>query len=85
MGTGLSAKGKKIICCYIADELEIFEELMRRAMNLSPQEKEEGLASTYDDCQVSSRNHPDTTRFPWKAWVQNSELSGCPEGTLKGD
>lgn len=51
---GLSQMGKEIICCYISNELSIYENLVRRAINLSPSEKEETLGQVYQDCGLTN-------------------------------
>jgi hypothetical protein len=51
---GLSPLGKEVVCCYIANELSIYEGLVRGALNLSPLEKEQTMSQVYQDCGLTN-------------------------------
>ncbi len=87
ISSGLSKQGKKILCCFLATELAIYETLLRRAINLSPIEKEATANRVYDDCGVTnsslavkepivSQTDMGRTIFAWEKWANNSD-SGC--------
>jgi hypothetical protein len=90
---GLSQFGKEVVCCYIASDISIYENLVRRAVNLSPSEKEETMAQVYNDCGLTNsslvagntvaleRFRPagaSAASFSWEEWAKSSE-SGCPQ------
>ena len=78
----LNAVGKAILCCFLSNENQIYEDLMRRAVNLNSEEKNKYLNTLYTDCGVEERLTPvnDTIRdgnkknFDWKEWRN----AGCP-------
>jgi hypothetical protein len=48
----LTQRGKETFCCYLSDENQIYEDLVRSAVNLSEQQKKESLDSLYRDCGI---------------------------------
>lgn len=55
--SGLSSEGKLIMCCYLVPELLLYENLIRRAVNLLPLQKEEALDKVYSDCGIRNATH----------------------------
>ncbi len=77
--SGLSIEGKRYICCHLLQENEVFETILKDAVNLSEKEKIEYAKGLYDDCGVSECDLDTTTNhkfipFQWKEW---KEGGGC--------
>lgn len=51
--SGLSDEGRATLCCHMSTENEVFEDIVRGAINLGNAEKEEYLSALYSDCNVS--------------------------------
>ena len=75
---GLSAEGKKTICCYLSNENQIFEDLVRKAVNLDDMEKTEYLNVLYRNCGIKRDAKYDTgterKSFDWSFWRAKSKL-----------
>ena len=71
----LDEEGKVSICCFLSDENEIYEDLMRRAVNIQEEEKIESLHKLYNDCGIKTNTTEAWTNqsFPWMKWKEN----GC--------
>ena len=52
VSSGISKEGRAILCCYLSNENNLFEELVRRAVNLAKLEKEKYLDQLYSDCEI---------------------------------
>lgn len=80
---GLSSNGTQILCCFLANELEIYEKILLSAVNLSPLEKETTLTKLYDHCGLEERervkqiSNTERRHFPWSEWVTKA-ASLCP-------
>ena len=85
--SGLSKKGKEIICCHLSEENQIFEDLVRRAANLDSLEKNRYLDGLYSDCGITEANQREFEQgdadekeeghhgsFDWSRW---SDSIGC--------
>lgn len=82
----LNTEGKATICYFLSDENQIYEDLMRRAVNLNSEEKIKYLSMLYDDCGMEKglASIKNTTimdgnkeKFDWKEW----RSAGCPRST----
>jgi len=71
----LDEEGKATICCFLSDENKIYEDLMRRAVNIQEEEKIESLHKLYNDCGIKANTTKAWTNqsFPWMKWKEN----GC--------
>mmetsp|Transcript_25422 Transcript_25422/g.37845 ORF Transcript_25422/g.37845 Transcript_25422/m.37845 type:complete len:411 (-) Transcript_25422:87-1319(-) len=57
--SGLSMEGKAILCCYLSGENEIYEDILRRAINLNEDEKRAYLlGGLYADCGTFKEYKP---------------------------
>jgi hypothetical protein len=74
---GLSPSGVRTFCCILAAELQIYEILLREAVNLSPSEKEMTLIKVYDQCGLNAASVNGKEHFEWVEWANNPE-SMCP-------
>ena len=77
----LTTEGKRTFCCFLSDENQIYEDLMRRTGNLSDKVKLESLNALYDDCGIDKGHTPNSNSiinskesFNWKEW----RSAGCP-------
>ena len=84
----LTAQGKATLCCFLSDENQIYEDLMRRAINLSWEEKNKYVNMLYNDCRIGyntsqilhnnngsgNSNGDDNKSFNWANW----RSAGCP-------
>ena len=84
----LTAQGKAVLCCFLSNENQIYEDLMRRAINLSWEEKNKYVNMLYNDCRIGSNtsqilhnnngssnsNGDDNQSFNWVDW----RSAGCP-------
>lgn len=68
--SGLSDEGKLSFCCFLSDELQIFQDLTWRATNLNQAEKRRYLDNVYDDCNVKKEERVMT--FSWSNWRGSS-------------
>lgn len=50
----LSSEGYKKICCILVDEIELYFEILNKAVNLSPASKDESFQEVYTSCEISS-------------------------------
>lgn len=66
---GLSVQGKQTVCCYLASEMQIYEDLLRKAINLLPMEIRETLSEAYCDCGLNGPGLVDGRSFDWKEWA----------------
>lgn len=80
---GLSPSGTRTICCYLANELQIYEDLLRQAINLSPSEKASTISIVYEQCGISfdaveirGIERSATGSLLWKKWAASSPA--CP-------
>jgi hypothetical protein len=76
---GLSPSGAQTFCwCFLAAEMQIYESLLRKVVNLSPSEKEATLAKVYDQCGLKNTVvHDGIDPFPWVESAHRPE-SMCP-------
>jgi len=77
VSSGLSKEGRAILCCYLSNENKLFEELVRRAVNLAKLEKEKYLDQLYSDCGIpieESQQHGGSNTFAWNQWRKTN----CP-------
>jgi hypothetical protein len=51
--SGLSKEGKEILCCHLSEDNQVFEDIVRRAVNMEDEEKERYLDQLYNDCGIS--------------------------------
>jgi hypothetical protein len=51
--SGLSKEGKEILCCHLSEDNQVFEDIVRFAVNIGDDEKESYLNLLYDDCGIS--------------------------------
>jgi hypothetical protein len=61
----LTPRGKDIFCCHLSNENQIYENLLRSAVNLSEKQKEQSLKELYQDCGIIINNSQSPSR--WKA------------------
>ena len=67
VSVGLTKLGKATICCFIYEEIALYEQIIKRAVNLLEDEKNEALASLYEDCGITNRDDGD---FRWNVWAE---------------
>lgn len=71
--SSLTKDGKVAICCSLSEENRIYEDLMRRSVNLREDEKIGSLVKLYNDCGIHF--YPTTAwtnqSFPWIKWKEN--------------
>jgi len=82
----LTLEGKETFCCFLVNENQIYEDLMRRAVNLNDEEKSKYLNILYDECGIDKSKTPNgnpdkdnsgnssPTSFGWREWG----VAGCP-------
>lgn len=78
----LSPQGRRVMCCGLANEIQIYQELLQQAVNLSHRQKMESLHAIFVDCGVSvsalrvngGNSSGNVDRFNWKIW----HSKGCP-------
>jgi hypothetical protein len=76
---GLSPSGVQTFCCFLAAEMQIYDSLLRKAVNLSPSEKEATLAKLYDQCGLENTVlHDGIYPFPWVEWAHSRPECMCP-------
>jgi len=64
---GLSASDKQIFCCHLITELQLYQDLIERSINLYTSEKREVIDPLYQDCGRST----DTMReMSWRRWEE---------------
>ncbi len=73
--SNITSRHKEILCCYLSNENQIYEDLLLSAINLSDKQKAQSIESLYRDCGIlplvsGSR----INGFDWEKW--HSE--GCP-------
>jgi hypothetical protein len=78
---GLSVRGEHTICCYLISELQLYEDLLRQALNLSPAEKESTMSTVYDQCGIDTETRRNMKQNPygsflWVKWAGSSPT--CP-------
>lgn len=73
--SSLTEEGKVTICCFLSEENIIYEDLMRRAVNLEEDKKIGSLLKLYNDCGIGVNATAAWTNqsFPWMKWKEN----GC--------
>ena len=72
--TDLSDEGKAVICCFLSDENQIYQDLLIRAANLNNMEKQRYLDRLYSDCGIAKTKEAASGNFYWSSWQRN----GCP-------
>ena len=77
--SSLSKEGKMVICCYLSNENQIFEDLVRSASNLGMLEKDVYMNNLYDECGIDNREltkpivgTEDVLSFDWRLWRRQS-------------
>jgi hypothetical protein len=87
--SGLSKEGKEILCCHLSEDNQVFEDIVRGAVNIGEEEKESYLNLLYDDCGISKSEREKynsqvvdqdegKTGFSWAWW---STERGCIDAT----
>ncbi len=71
---GLSRNGTRTFCCFLASELQIYEDWLRRAVNLSPSEKDGTMVEIYNSCGVPTSDLNKNTSFRWIDWAKNDPM-----------
>lgn len=66
--SGLSKQGKVTFCCFLYKDNEIFESIVRRAVNLQEAEKEKYLDTLYEDCGITAEER--AVGFSWPYWAR---------------
>ena len=74
--TDLSSRGKEVVCCYLASEMQLYEELLRRAINLFPVEMDATMGAVYRECGWG-REGFEKEFSSWSAWARIK----CPMST----
>ena len=76
VSSGISKEGRAILCCYLSNENKLFEELVRRAVNLAKLEKEKYPDRLYSDCEIPIEEiqHGGSNNFAWNQWRKTN----CP-------
>lgn len=80
--SGLTRQGESIFCCVLSKEIEIYEQLLRNAINLLDSEKEEALHQLYHQCNIlemADRDEYNLTNgtngvFSWSQWAKDKCL-----------
>ena len=63
--SGLSKEGKEIICCHLSEDNQIFEDQVRKSVNLNKSEKEGYLNVLYADCGIKRNDDELSRSFVW--------------------
>jgi hypothetical protein len=88
VSAGLTKKGREVLCCHLSVENQVFEDVVRAAVNINDAEKEEYLGKFYSECGVSNSEQKQyrknatignekggaNTVFSWEDW---SNARGC--------
>ncbi len=74
--SGLSREGRQIVCCYLSEDNQIFEGIVRDALNLDEMEKRTYLDGLYGDCGITEdeREQGGEEVFSWVEWANGK---GC--------
>jgi hypothetical protein len=67
---GLSAAEKRLFCCHLVTELQLYQDLIQRSINLLEFEKKEVLDILHQDCGRGE----ETLRMSWREWAAGT---GC--------
>ena len=62
---GLTGPEKKVLCCHLEPELQLYQDLIERSVNLLVSEKSEVLDLLYQDCGRGM----DTLILSWQDWA----------------
>ena len=75
---GLSPMGKRSVCCWIVEEISVFEKIIMLSENFDHNEKVSYIRNSRQDCGIdlSTNDHDDSNilAFSWKKWHQDT----CP-------
>ncbi len=64
-----SEDGMATLCCFLYKENEIYEDLMKQAVNLNQSAKEDALESLYRQCRID-KSHRLEGNFSWTEWAR---------------
>jgi len=78
INSGLSPEGKRSVCCWIVEEIPVFEKIVMLSENFDHKEKVSYIRNSRQDCgiDVSTHGNDDSgiLTFSWKKWHQET----CP-------
>ena len=79
INTGLTPEGKHSICCWIVEELPVFENIIMLSQNFGHKEKVAYLRNSRQQCGIQAfatgNDDSDMRAFSWKSWHRDN----CPQ------
>lgn len=81
-----------MVCCHTSEENQVFEDIVRHAINMIEAEKEKYLNTLYMDCGVTLLDREQYSKqgvFQWTDWFKGVGCSravamyNCTEHNLK--
>ena len=73
--TGLSSsENKAVVCCFLYKENEIYEDLLKRSVNILHSEKARFLDLLYSDCGLDRELYYERN-FSWSDWASEKNCS----------
>lgn len=67
VSSGLSEEGTEVVCCFLYNENEIYEDLITRSLNLNQAVKDEALDTLYSNCGINRAERGE--EFTWTSWA----------------
>ena len=80
--SGLTKRGKAMVCCHNSAENQIFEDIVRNAINMKEIDKEKYLYGLYRDCGVTlldQKQYLEQGGFSWTDWSKDVGCSRAVE------
>ena len=68
----LSPSSLQLLCCYLYEELEVYQRVILLAANLNPDQKKESLTSMLEHCQIDYAGDPVSQPFSWELYYGNT-------------
>jgi hypothetical protein len=77
VNTALSENGMQTVCCYLAGEIQLYQDWIVSAVNLFPSEKEEAMHVVFHQCGVVTNTDgrqfsSSSSTFSWIEWTEKS-------------
>ena len=79
ISSGLSPEGKRLVCCWIVEEIPVFEKIVMLSQNFDQEEKLAYIQNSRQECGINVSATGDDNLgildFSWKKWHQRN----CPQ------